>query len=269
MSRVLRCTGARVQRCLGVLGALSVLAIAATAGLAAPSGPPTPVLVELFTSEGCSSCPPADELLQKLADLQPVAGARVIALGEHVDYWDHLGWKDRFSSAALTARQQRYGQLFNTEAIYTPQMVVDGREQFVGSDASSIRQAIGKAAVVPHGLLNLTIEPSGADRVAVAVTASALSQGSRGDVVVALTEDQLRSDVKRGENHGRTLSHAAVVRAIATVGTAAGGSASARGEIPVAPDWARIHLTIVAFVQDRGNGRVLAASAIPLVNSTR
>jgi hypothetical protein len=92
----------------------------------APAAPPTPILIELFTSEGCSDCPAADVLLDKLVAAQPVAGAEIIALEQHVDHWDRLGWNDRFSSAAFTNRQQVYGARFGTNNIYTPQMVVDG-----------------------------------------------------------------------------------------------------------------------------------------------
>src|SRR6185295_16209008 len=115
-------------------GLLVVVALAIASGNVRTEGP-TPVIVELFTSEGCSDCPPADTLLDRLIATQPVAGAEIIGLGQHVDYWDRLGWKDRFSSAALTNRQRQYQARFNTESIYTPQMVVDGRAEFVGSDA--------------------------------------------------------------------------------------------------------------------------------------
>src|SRR5260221_13852506 len=112
----------------------SFLLVAALAlGALRPSAAPaTSVVVELFTSEGCESCPPADVLLQQLASAQPVAGVQIIPLSLHVDYWDQLGWKDRFSSAALTNRQRIYGARFNADHIYTPQMVVDGRAAFVG-----------------------------------------------------------------------------------------------------------------------------------------
>ena len=106
----------------------------------------TPVLVELFTSEGCSSCPPADALLAKLDQTQPISGAEVIVLGEHVDYWDNLGWHDRFSSANITARQSAYTQRFGLDSNYTPQMVVDGSVQFVGVDNGQAVQAIARAA---------------------------------------------------------------------------------------------------------------------------
>src|SRR5262249_54072687 len=112
-----------------------------------PATSVTPVIIELFTSEGCSSCPPADDLMAMLVHDQPVKGAQIIALGEHVDYWDRLGWKDRFSSNAFTARQNGYAQLVShTDNIHTPQLIVNGAEQVAGSDARKIKQAIAKAA---------------------------------------------------------------------------------------------------------------------------
>jgi len=121
---------------------LFVVVAAAARADATRAAQPTAVLVELFTSEGCSDCPPADVVLARLVAEQPIAGAEVIALGEHVDYWDRLGWKDRFSSAALTNRQQVYAARFNLDSVYTPQMVVDGRAQFVGSDGHAARTDI-------------------------------------------------------------------------------------------------------------------------------
>ncbi|HEX3645699.1 MAG TPA: DUF1223 domain-containing protein [Vicinamibacterales bacterium] len=235
----------------------------ASGGLRA--APPTPVVVELFTSEGCSDCPPADTLLEKLIATQPIAGAEIIGLGQHVDYWDRLGWKDRFSSAALTNRQQLYQTRFGIESIYTPQMVVDGRAEFVGSDASAARKAIEKTLAAPHGRIHIDIVNAG-----VRVTASdlpPLPRGDRADIIVMVTERGLTTDVKRGENQGRMLAHAPVVRYLATIGHipdgASGGTASA-GDISLAPDWRRDRLAVVAFVQQQRGRTILASASAPL-----
>src|SRR5260370_6253914 len=119
-------------------------------GGAKPAGAnATPVVVELFTSEGCSSCPPADEILSKLDKMQPIQGVEVIALGEHVDYWNKLGWIDPYSSADFSRRQSRYSDAFNQDSVYTPQMIVDGRDEFAGGNMERAPAAIAKAAQAP------------------------------------------------------------------------------------------------------------------------
>ena len=189
----------------------------------------------------------------------------IIGLGEHVDYWDRLGWKDRFSSAALTSRQQKYAARSKSDDVYTPQMVVDGKEAFVGSDLSAARRAIERAVGAPHGVVRITCDVSPANIVNVAMAVSNLpasSPGDRADIVVAVTEDHLSTEVKRGENQGRTLTHAAVVRELRTVAEALGPSPSGDVKIKIAPEWIRANLKVVAFVQERGSRRVLATAAM-------
>src|SRR5215510_1006909 len=249
------------------------LAIGLAVSAATPRGAQaTPVLVELFTSEGCSDCPPADTVLQKLVDASPVSGAQVIGLGQHVYYWDRLGWKDRFSSATLTDRQRVYANRFANESIYTPQMVVDGRAEFVGSDASAARKAIERTLKAQHGIVQLDVRPLAGDRAPVAVVARelpALDRGDHADIIVAITEDGLRSNVTRGENKGRALLHAAVVRSLGTIGEASGSGGEARTDVPIASDWARQNLKVVAFVQARTGRTVLASAAVPLPTGVR
>lgn len=212
------------------------------------------ILVELFTSEGCSSCPPADAALARLHQAQPVPGVSLLVLSEHVDYWNDQGWKDPFSSAQFTARQGRYG-----ERIYTPQAVVDGHIDVLGSDEEGIVRAAKGAALEPHGTLTVT-RASGGHRLHLA--ASALPPHGPSQVMLAVVEDGLVSKVARGENAGRTLSHTAVVRALEAVGRIPGSASdwSADVEVPEDASWKQVR--IVAFVQDTRSFRVLAAGAL-------
>ena len=225
---------------------------------------PTPVIIELFTSEGCSSCPPADQILIKLASQQPVRGVRIIALGEHVDYWDHQGWRDPFSSKSFTARQTEYAnRLFGTDRIYTPQLVVDGETELIGSDESSARRAIERAARRQKATIDLSFsEASGV--AAVRVTGLDASKRRDADLVLAVTEDGLRSDVKRGENTGLTLTHAAVVRWMSVVSRVPRDRPAFTGEfkVPLDPAWPRDRIHVIAFLQERDSRRVLAAETI-------
>jgi hypothetical protein len=179
-----------------------------------------PVLAELFTSEGCSSCPPADALLMKLDRLQPVTGAHVIVLSEHVDYWNQLGWRDPFSSPQFTRRQTDYARLMGSE-VYTPQIVIDGRVQLNGSDAQAVQAAITRAAArpkLPVRIVQATREATREGNAAVVhLSVPALPSG-RSDVWIAVADESDQSSVTRGENSGRKLAHVAVVRSLIKVG---------------------------------------------------
>ena len=218
----------------------------------------TPVLVELFTSEGCSSCPPADQLLAKLENQQPVAGVHIIALSEHVDYWDRLGWRDPFSSAQFTGRQQEYSQLFRDSGPYTPEMIVDGRTGFVGNQSPDALKAIAQAARDAKATVRVT---SAAGKISV----QADSVTKAADVVVALTERNLLSNVSRGENAGRKLTHTAVVRWLRVIGKTKPGERFA-GEVSVSLDkaWKPENLHTVVFLQERSSRKVLGAAEMSL-----
>jgi hypothetical protein len=216
----------------------------------------TPVVVELFTSEGCSSCPPADAVLSKLETDGTVGSALVIPLGLHVTYWDQLGWKDPASLADATDRQQEYGRgVFGVDNVYTPQAVVDGRVQLVGSEEAALRSAIAKAALEPHAPVRLAVSMQ-ADAVVARVEADPLPSQAHESVqnVFFITEDGLTSIVKRGENGGRTLHNDAVVRRITTNETI--------GRLN--PGWRRDRLHLIVIVQGKKTHRVYGAASVPL-----
>jgi hypothetical protein len=232
-----------------LLLAALVLAGDPAPGRSDPTAPP--VIVELFTSEGCSSCPPAEALLARLAR-DGLPGVRVLALSEHVDIWDGLGWADPFASPAFTARQDRYARRLGLSSVYTPQAVVDGVDDVVGSDAGALGAAIRAAARRPRALL--AVRP-----VAGGVTVEGAWTGGRATVRVALVEDGIRSKVLRGENAGRTLEHPGVVRWLAIAGE---GHGRFEGTVPLPALPETGALRLVAFAQEGGDGRILAVGAL-------
>ncbi len=225
---------------------------------AAPSR--TPVLVELFTSEGCSTCPPADALLASLDRDQPIATADIIILGEHVDYWDQQGWHDRFSSPRYTERQRQYRFRFNTDDVYTPQMIVNGSDQFVGNDAAHARQAILRAAQLPT--LHLTLSQPAIDNRRISATVSSPATPSQqADLFAALVEPTATTDVRRGENGGRVLPHAGVVRSLQRIGSTSDLATPKPFILNVPNDAVPATLRIVIFAQAKGQGAILGAAA--------
>ncbi|HEX8871737.1 MAG TPA: DUF1223 domain-containing protein [Candidatus Acidoferrum sp.] len=231
-----------------------------------PGGPARQaVVVELFTSEGCSSCPPADELLKKLSEEQPVAGAEIIALEEHVDYWNQLGWKDPFSSSEFSERQSEYASRLRNRNVYTPQMIIDGQTEFAGGHASEAREAVRRAAGTAKVELQLTRKP-GANRDTATFEAQIHQRPGGRDLElwVAVTEKNLRVDVKAGENSGRALAHAPVVRLLKKTGTlSASGVPGMEFSVKLQSDWRRENLSVVAFLVERGTGRIAGAARLP------
>ncbi|HVU48147.1 MAG TPA: DUF1223 domain-containing protein [Terracidiphilus sp.] len=225
----------------------------------AQGAPRQPVLVELFTSEGCSDCPPADALLGALDAQQFVPGAQAIVLSEHVTYWNHEGWRDPFSFIQMDDRQQLYARQFDLSDVYTPQAVVDGAQQLVGNDPSKLRSAIAHAAAAPK--VNLIIES--AHRAASgAIDFSVRADSPRATLVAAIAENATSSQVSRGENAGRTLHHVAVVRVLKEFGKGHtdGQPLELSGANLIAAEKTGTPLRLVVFLVNSGNGHIVGAA---------
>jgi hypothetical protein len=223
-----------------------------------------PVLLELFTSEGCSSCPPADRLLASLDEKQPEARAELIVLSEHVDYFNNLGWRDPFSAKVFTDRQESLAGTLHSDGVYTPQLVVDGRFAFVGSDQAAASTAIRKALQelkIPLNISRVTrVEGQIALRVESAGDRSI--KGAHGRLFAALADENLQSRVSRGENGGRVLRHVSVVRVLKSASTIDLHEPTATEiAIPLLPDWGANGLRVVVFIQDPASGHVLGVEA--------
>jgi hypothetical protein len=230
--------------------AVAILAaLALTMHGAPPNLGPAPVVVELFTSQGCSSCPPADALIHDIAN-DPALRGRVIPLAFHVDYWDSLGWRDPFSSAEWTQRQARYARTMRLSSAYTPQAVVNGSREFVGSNRAALSAALEKASnEKPRTEITLSARREGNSLVA-NIHANVPAND---DLMLAIVEDGVTTKIEHGENAGRTLTNDAIVRKLVRV---APGETTIR--VPLDAAWRDVSAT--AFMQDRATMAIGAAA---------
>lgn len=243
---------------------LPLLILALFSREASPSPGSGPVVIELFTSQGCSSCPPADRLLSRLAG-DPKLKDRVIPLSFHVDYWNYIGWTDPFSSPRWSERQRGYARAFRSNRIYTPQLVVAGRSHLNGSDEAGVRKRIAEAlAAQPAGRVTLAVEPA-QDRLAVKAGAT-LSRAAEGplDLWVAVYETGLTTKVGSGENASATLRNDYVVRRLEKALTLTGSARSADLVLGLDKRWKRESLGVAAFLQDPRTLAIHGAAAAHL-----
>ena len=222
-----------------------------------------PVLVELFTSEGCSSCPPADRLLQDLDKSQPVPGAELIVLSEHVDYWNNIGWKDPYSSSFLTPRPNAYCDHFKLNSVYTPQMVVDGSAEFVGNDSGRAKKECQQASAGQKVAVTITgiVVDGGALRAHIETGALPPAAPRNAEVYAVVALNHAESQVSPGENSGRRLSHVAVVQSLTKLGAFDNGKGFAQDvTLKLNSKTKTNDLRVIAFVQEPGPGKVLGAA---------
>jgi len=241
----------------GLIVALTTLAGWRRGETVRGAGDPGFAVVELFTSEGCSSCPPADELISQVQKEEKDRSVYILAY--HVDYWDRLGWKDGFSSATFTGRQRQYANWLRLSSVYTPQIVVNGKKEFVGSDAKTLRTTVDNdLKVAGSAQLSLGSLRQDAHGLEWSWQADGIKKGV--SLVVALVQRSAVTNVKAGENDGRTLSHVQIVRGIHVIETDGKGSGTGRMDWPagVKPG----DLEVIAFLQDKGSGEIIAASRI-------
>jgi hypothetical protein len=212
-------------------------------------------VVELFTSEGCSSCPPADALIAKV--LKESSDKPVYILAYHVDYWNRLGWKDAFSDAAYSARQQQYARWLKSSEIYTPQAIVNGSKEFVGSEESTLRNTI-KADLAEPAKTDLVLFGLKAAESKITVKYEAKGATDNSSLVVALLERNAITKVLRGENTGRTLSHVQIVRKLQAISL--NNHTSGSVDLPVPAGFTPEGFEMIAFVQNTANGAITGAA---------
>jgi hypothetical protein len=223
-----------------------------------------PVLVELFTSEGCSSCPPADAFIERLDKSQPVAGEQLIVLSEHVDYWDHDGWKDPNSSSAITERQIAYVRALKLKEPYTPQIIVDGTNELRANDQEQAVKVFRDAGATPEvqvRIADVAFDAANPSVVKTRIEADGTSDKHNADVYVAVALNRVETQVLHGENGGRQLTHVAVLQQLTKIGKLQKGKSFAENvQLKLKPGTDPKNVRIVAFVQESGPGEVLGAA---------
>lgn len=248
-----------------VVAAMTALTLAAALQAQEVAPDQRAVLVELFTSEGCSSCPPADALLKLVNGSRTNAGALIVGISEHVTYWNQLGWSDPYSSSEYTERQNAYSRRFQLDGPYTPQMVINGAEQIVGSDRAALAQAVEKEEEQkPRMSLRILSLSVAGDKVTVKFSAAGDVPAKGVDLIAVLADDSAKSNVLHGENSGRLLAHVAVARSLSRVGKVqAAGERTVQIQIPSSFQASQGH-HLILFAQTPGNGRVLGTDTKPL-----
>lgn len=234
----------------------AVLCFASLVGAAAEPALRSPVLVELFTSEGCSSCPPADALLAEL-DRQSASG--IIVLSEHVDYWNQIGWTDPFSSHFFSQRQETYVDRLRLDTAYTPQAIVDGSRNVLGSDRSALLKRIQECGAISKSQVQVSAKPSAKPGELSVIVDS--SRSAAADVFVVLARNQTSSSVLRGENRGQNLKHVAVVHSITKIGSVKSGESFRKEMVAAVPKgFESANLRVVAFLQEPRQGKILGSA---------
>jgi hypothetical protein len=233
-------------------------------GTSHAENPGAPVLIELFTSEGCSSCPPADHFLAELDAAQPIPGARLIVLSEHVDYWDQQGWPDPYASKAFTERQLAYERSLRLREPFTPQFIVDGTVDMRLSRRDRIAEQLhlaATAAKIPVSIESLSIGGGATPLISGVVRVEGVTGDRPCDLYVGIALDRADTQVLRGENRGQHLTHVAVLRDLVRIGAVAPGAASRQSfSVELPPGLDASALRVVAFVQRPGLGAVLGAA---------
>jgi len=245
------------------IGVLVFLSAAATVAWAAapPNAAKTPVLMELFTSEGCSSCPPVDKWVEQLDRAQPLPNAELIVLSEHVDYWDHDGWLDPYSSEQLTDRQQGYARILGLSDVYTPQIILDGDQELHPDNPQWARRTLENVAGAP--MMAMRIDDAQFDKggLTAHVVADGASEKHGGDVYLAVAINKAVTDVLAGENNGKKLTNIAVVKQLTKVGKLQKGKPfDMTFYVKLWPDADPGNMRVIAFVQESGQGKIIGAA---------